>query len=61
MTGKIKVEDLRIGEIVETTFFTNEVKESEYRFRATHLNGRRAPKVVLSSDPHIVPGRPCQA
>lgn len=26
--------------------------------RATHVNGRQAPKAVLSNDPRIVPGKP---
>jgi len=59
VSEKLKVEDVVIGTVAETTFYTNPVKESDYRFRATHLDGRRAPKVVLSSDPRIVPGRPC--
>ncbi|MEM7395074.1 MAG: MoxR family ATPase, partial [Verrucomicrobiota bacterium] len=30
-----------------------------FRFRATHLDGKRAPKVVLCDDPRIRPGMPC--
>ena len=56
MAGKWKVEELKVGAILETTFFQNPVGDSSYRFRATHLDGRRAPKVVLSNDPRIRPG-----
>src|SRR5690606_6646464 len=31
----------------------------EFKFRATHLDGRRAPKVVLTNDDRIVVGVPC--
>ena len=54
------MKDIRIGSVMETSFLTNPVKESEYRFRATHLDGRRSPKVVLSDDPRIRPGASCQ-
>lgn len=59
MTGKWAVEDLQIGSLVETTFWVNPVSESEFRYRATHLDGKRAPKVVLSNDSRIRPGSPC--
>ena len=45
---------------METSFLTNPVKESEYRFRGTHLDGKRAPKVVLCDDPRVRPGASCQ-
>lgn len=56
MAGKWKVEELKVGAILETIFFQNPVGDSSYRFRATHLDGRRAPKVVLSNDPRVRPG-----
>jgi MoxR-like ATPase len=59
MTEKLNNADLRVGAIMETTFWVNPVKDSGYRFRATHLDGRRAPKVVLCDDPRIRPGVPC--
>jgi MoxR-like ATPase len=59
MSDKWRVDQLRVGATVETTFWMNPVSESKYRFRATHLDGRRAPKVVLSDDPRIRPGVPC--
>ncbi len=46
----------RMEQEMETVFFVNPREESRYRFRATHLDGRRAPKVVLSDDPRIRPG-----
>ena len=59
MSTKWKVEELNLGQVMEATFWTNPVAESGYRYRATHLDGRRAPKVILSDDPRIRPGVPC--
>ena len=59
MPGKWKTDDITIGAVMETTFWVNPVKDSGYRFRATHLDGKRAPKVILSSDPRIMAGVPC--
>ena len=59
MSDKWRAEQLQVGALMETTFWMNPVAESKYRFRATHLDGRRAPKVVLSDDPRIRPGVPC--
>lgn len=59
MTTKLKVDEIKVGAVMEGTFFVNPVKDSSYRFRATHLDGRRAPKVVLCDDPRIRPGIPC--
>jgi nitric oxide reductase NorQ protein len=58
MAGKWKIEELRIGTVYEATFYANPVEGSEFRFRATHLDGRRAPKVVLCNDARINPGVP---
>src|SRR4051794_14680297 len=44
---------------MEATFWANAVKDSGFRFRATHLDGKRAPKVVLCDDPRVRPGIPC--
>lgn len=60
MTGKLKVEDLRIGGVHEATFYPNPVDDAGFRFRATHLDGQRAPKVVLCDDTRIPAGTPCQ-
>lgn len=59
MAGKLEVEELVIGAVVEATFWANPVADSSFRFRATHLDGKRAPKVVLADDPRIRPGAPC--
>lgn len=59
MAEKWKIEDIEVGTVMETTFWTNQVKDSGYRFRATHLDGKRAPKVVLCNDPGVRPGVPC--
>jgi MoxR-like ATPase len=60
LAGKWKIEEIKVGTIMETSFLANPVKESEYRFRATHLDGKRAPKVILCDDPRIRPGISCQ-
>lgn len=59
MSAKLRVEDISVGSIMEATFWANPVEESRHRFRATHLDGRRAPKVVLTDDSKIQPGIPC--
>ena len=59
MPGKLSLEDIHVGAQMETTFWANPVKESGYRYRAKHLDGRRAPKVVLSDDGRIRVGVPC--
>jgi MoxR-like ATPase len=58
MSGKWNVEDLNVGMILEATFWANPVGESGFRYRATHLDGRRAPKVILCDDARIRPGIP---
>jgi nitric oxide reductase NorQ protein len=60
MPGKLTVEDVRIGSVMEAAFWANPVSESAFRFRATHLDGRRAPKVVLCDDLRIRAGVPCR-
>jgi MoxR-like ATPase len=59
MPGKWTVEELVAGRTVEATFWPNPVADSAFKFRATHLDGRRAPKVILANDDRIVPGVPC--
>jgi MoxR-like ATPase len=60
MSDKWSIDDIAVGAIMEATFLVNPKKESGFRFRATHLDGKRAPKVVLCDDPRIRPGVPCQ-
>ena len=60
MSERWKVGDLTVGTTAQATFWNNPVAESGFRFRATHLDGRRAPKVVLCDDPQIRPGVPCE-
>jgi nitric oxide reductase NorQ protein len=57
--SKWNVEELTPGRTVEATFWPNTAEKSPWKLRATHLDGRRAPKVVLSNDERIVPGVPC--
>lgn len=60
MTEKLKVDDVKVGAVMSATFWANPVSETRFRFRATHLDGKRAPKVVLTDDPRIRPGVPSQ-
>jgi MoxR-like ATPase len=60
VTVKWALEEIKLDALMEATFWPNPVKDSGFRFRATHLDGRRAPKVVLCDDPRIRPGIPCQ-
>jgi len=49
------------GRTVEATFWPNPAgEESAFRLRTTHLDGRRAPKVVLTNDERILAGVPCR-
>ncbi len=57
--GKIGIDEVKEGRVFEATFWDNPVEGSAYPLRATHLDGKRAPKVVLSDDARILPGMPC--
>lgn len=59
MNTRWTVEEIPPGTTAEATFWANPVKDSGFRYRATHLDGRRAPKVVLCDDARIRPGVPC--
>ncbi len=59
MTGKLEIDDVKVGAVMEATFWANPVQDSGFRFRATHLDGKRAPKVVLCDDTRIRAGMPC--
>ncbi len=56
---KWNVEELTPGRTVEAIFWPNAQEGSQFKLRATHLDGRRAPKVVLSNDDRIIAGVPC--
>ena len=60
MSEKLAIDAVKVGDEVTTTFLINPVEESGFRFRATHLDGKRAPKVVLSNDRRIRAGVPCR-
>lgn len=60
MTEKLEVDEIVPGRVMETTFWVNNVQDSGFRYKATQLNGQRAPKVVLCDDPRIRVGVPCQ-
>jgi len=51
---------LKNGFEFETIFYSNPKKESPYRFRATHVNGKRSPKVILCDDARVQPGQLCR-
>ncbi len=59
MSGRLELDDVKVGAVMEVTFLVNPVKDSGFRYRSTHLDGKRAPKVVLCDDPRIRPGLPC--
>src|ERR1051325_474874 len=60
MPSKLSSEDIQAGAVMEAVFEPNPVeKSSEFLYRATHLDGKRAPKVVLSKDPRIRSGVRC--
>src|ERR1700690_1996183 len=59
MAAKWSIDDLKPGVEMDATFWPNPVTGSKYRYRATHLDGLRAPKVVLCDDLRIQPGVPC--
>jgi nitric oxide reductase NorQ protein len=58
--GKLSVEEVKVGGVFESTLWKNPDEDSSYPLRSTHLDGRRAPKVVLSKDVRIVAGVPCR-
>ncbi|MBC8073276.1 MAG: MoxR family ATPase [Deltaproteobacteria bacterium] len=60
MSGrKWKIEEMKPGMTGEATFWPNPVEGSEFPLRATHFDGRRAPKVVLTRDARVMGGAPC--
>jgi MoxR-like ATPase len=57
MPSKLTSDDIKPGTVMEAVFEPNPLEKSrEFLYRATHLDGRRAPKVVLSKDPRIRSG-----
>ena len=60
MATKQKEKPIKAGQVFETVFFLNPKSGSPFRFRATHLDGKRAPKVVLCNDARIQPGQLCK-
>lgn len=59
VVGKIRGDELEKGQTLEATFWPNPQPDSSFPLRATHLGGRRAPKVVLTRDRKIIAGVPC--
>lgn len=59
-TAPRKPARLSNGYEFETIFYSNPKKESRFRFRASHVNGKRAPKVILCDDARIQPGQLCR-
>ena len=52
-SGAEKAVGLKVGQVFETTFQANRKDENPFRYRATHMNGKRAPKVILCDDGRI--------
>jgi len=48
------------GVTFETVFYSNPKKDSAFRFRATHADGKRAGKVILCNDRRIQTGKVCR-
>jgi MoxR-like ATPase len=60
MPSRLSSEEIKTGTVMEAVFEPNPADKSrEFLYRATHLDGRRAPKVVLSKDPRIRSGVRC--
>jgi MoxR-like ATPase len=55
----MSLEELRVGAVMRATLEPNPVPGSPFSLRGTHLDGLRAPKVVLSDDARIRPGQAC--
>src|SRR5262245_24215109 len=60
MTKRWSSGEIQVGALMTATFWPNPVRDAGFRFRATHLDGRKAPKVVLCDDGRIRAGHPCQ-
>src|SRR5262245_36755430 len=60
MAKKWAVNEIPVGALMTATFWPNPVRDAGFRFRATHLDGKKAPKVVLCDDGRIRAGHPCQ-
>src|SRR5688572_6626253 len=58
VSDKLDLSNIKPGSTFEATFWVNPVADSRFRYRATHLDGKRAPKVVLCDDPRVRPGVP---
>ena len=52
MPGKLSVEDIKLGDVMEATFYPNAVKDSGFRYRASHLNGKRPQGRPVRRPPH---------
>lgn len=58
--SKLNLEEIKIDGVYEATLWANSEESSRFGLRSSHLDARRAPKVVLSKDPRIVAGIPCR-
>jgi MoxR-like ATPase len=59
MADKLDLSDITVGAEYYATFWANPIAGSGFRYRATHLNYKRAPKIVLSNSREIRVGVPC--
>src|ERR1051325_7232767 len=60
MAKKWTIGEIQTGALMTATFWPNPVRDAGFRFRATHLDAKKAPKVVLCDDGRIRAGHPCQ-
>ena len=58
-TEKWDIEALQVGMTGEVVFQANPVDDSKFRYRATHFDNRKSPKVILCNDPRVRAGIPC--
>src|ERR1051325_1614624 len=59
MAKKWTIGEIQTGALMTATFWPNPVRDAGFRFRATHLDAKKAPKVVLCDDARIRAGHPC--
>ena len=57
-TKKLNLDEIKVGAVMRATFEPNGKGDSRFRLKASHLDGRRAPRVVLTNDVRIRPAVP---
>ncbi len=57
---KLSMKEIKLEAVFEATLYRNEREDSSHPLVTRVLDGKRAPKVVLSDDSQILPGVPCK-